>query len=107
MEGSNQRLPRTLIHCPVEISVGGRRIYLEDAEGNLSVGGMFLCVKGLPAHAALHLAISAQHSVEIDGVICHNEPEGVGIEFVSLPQELRQKICELIADFTPGEILAA
>ncbi|MFZ0819107.1 MAG: PilZ domain-containing protein [Candidatus Acidiferrales bacterium] len=106
MEGSNHlRLPRTVIHCPVEIRSGERRIYLEHAEGNLSLGGMFLRVAGLPPKAALHLTISAEHSVEVDGVIRRNDLEGVGIEFVSISQDLRQKICEVIAEFTPREIL--
>jgi hypothetical protein len=107
MEGSNHlRLPRTLIHCPVEIRLGARTISFEHAEGNLSVGGMFLRVKGLPANTALHLTISAEHSVEVDGVIRHNDTRGVGIEFVSISQDLRQKICEVIAEFTPREILS-
>ncbi len=107
MEGSNYlRLPRTLIHCPVEIRLGARRISIEHAEGNLSVGGIFLRVQGFPANVALHLTISAERSVEVDGVIRHNDLQGVGIEFVPISQDLRQKICELIADFTPREILA-
>ena len=107
MEGSNHlRLPRTLIRCPVEIRVCGRRIYLERAEGNLSVGGMFLRVEGLPTNAAMNIAISAVHSFEIDGVIRHSGLSGVGIEFVSPSEDLRQRICELIAEFTPREVLA-
>ncbi len=107
MEGSNHlRLPRTLVNCPVEIRLGERTIYVDRADGNLSVGGMFLRVKGLPANAALHLAISSKSSVEVDGIIRHNDALGVGIEFVSISQDLRRKICELIAEFTPREILA-
>jgi len=106
MEGSKLRLPRTQIRCPIEIRIGNRRIFLEAEEGDVSLGGMFLHVKGLPANAPMHLAISAIHPFEIDGVIRHSELSGVGIEFVSLSEELRQRICELIAEFAPREVLA-
>ena len=107
MEGPNlRRLPRTMLGGTVELRVGDRTIGLDHAAGNLSLTGMFLQVEKLPVNATVHIKIGATRSVELDGVIRHSHPAGAGIEFTTTTGPAREGLYELIAEFTPGEILA-
>lgn len=106
MEGPNlRRLPRTMLCAPVKLQVGDRTIDLMHAAGNLSLTGMFLEVEKLPVNATVHIKIAAVPSVEVDGVIRYSYSKGAGIEFVSTTGATRQGLYDLIATFTPREIL--
>jgi hypothetical protein len=108
MEGpSLRRLPRTSLCCPVELRVGDRTIGLDHAVGNLSLTGMFLQVEKLPVNAPVHIKFAALHSVELDGVVRYSHTAGAGIEFTATTGPTRQGLCQLIAEFTPREILGA
>ena len=108
MEGPNlRRLPRTMLSGPVKLHVADRTIDLDHAEGNLSLTGMFLEVGKLPVNATVHIQIAAVPSVELDGVIRYSYSKGAGIEFVSTTGAARQGLYDLIAAFTPREILGS
>jgi len=108
MEGPNLgRLPRTMLNGSVELRVGDRTIGVDHAVGNVSLTGMFLQVEKLPVNAAVHIKIATLPPVELDGVIRHSHSKGAGIEFTSTSSPARQALYDLIAQLTPGEILAA
>ena len=101
------RLPRTMLCCPVELRVADRTIDLDHAEGNLSLTGMFLHVEKLPVNAPVHIRFAVVPNVELDGVIRCSHSGGAGIEFASTTGPARQGLYDLIAEFTPRELLAA
>lgn len=108
MEGPNfGRLPRTMLCCSVELRVGDRTIGVEYALGNVSLTGMFLQVEKLPVNTPVHIKFAALPPVELDGVIRYSHSKGAGIEFASITSPVRQGLYDLIAQLTPGEILAA
>src|SRR5262249_28360009 len=84
MEGPNLRsFPRTFFCCPVEFSVGDKIICRKQAQGNLSVHGLFLQAEVLPVDSAVHIKIGATRSVEVDGVVRFCGSGGVGIQFTA------------------------
>ncbi|MFQ5926318.1 MAG: PilZ domain-containing protein [Terriglobia bacterium] len=109
MEGPNllRSSPRTLLCCPVELRVGEKTIRLEQAIGNLSAGGLFVNAEALPLNTAVHVKIAAKPPFKAKGVVRFCDAGGVGIEFTSLTPPNRQRLEELIAEFTHRETLAS
>jgi PilZ domain len=106
MEGPSLRsFPRTFFCCPVELSVGDKIIRREQAQGNLSIHGLFLQAEVLPVDSAVHIKIGAARSVEVDGVVRFCGGGGVGIQFTAPLKADRECVADLIADFTERETL--
>jgi hypothetical protein len=107
VEGPNvSRLLRTSFVCPVKINKGGAWIYRDGVRGNLSLRGLFLASEHLSVDGVVHLPLFGAHRLEADGIVCHCDARGAGIEFRGLSEEQSHHVYEFIADFTPGQMLA-
>jgi hypothetical protein len=97
-----RRFPRIVMNKAIELSAGDTAIHLNDATGNLSIGGLFIETEGPPEGSPVHLRIEASRPVELDGVIRYckkNGERGVGIEFM-LADANREGLYQLIAELT-------
>jgi hypothetical protein len=103
MEGSCARtFPRTLLDKPVELELGGRRIRIEHAANNVSVGGLFVRHSDLPVGAKVRVRIVGRRVFEAEGHIRDRKPRGAGagIRFAPLSRLEREALDDLIEDLT-------
>lgn len=98
-----RRFPRIALQKPVELRGGETVILLDNAQGNLSLGGLFVAAPGPLPSAEIRLRISAGQPFESQGTVRHlvkNGAGGVGIEFADLPKQARKDLEQLIAELT-------
>jgi hypothetical protein len=111
MEGSSMReYPRMVLDKPVELTIGGQQIRMEDLANNLSAGGMFVRREDLPTGAAVHVKIPVNsHFFEAEGQIRKTEPReaGAGIDFTKMSDGNRESLDELIQELTLRGLPAA
>jgi len=108
VEGPNLRgLPRTLFSCPMELRVGDQTLRREQAHGNLSTHGLFLCAEQLPAGTPVHVHFTANPPADMDGVVRFRDADGIGIEFTAVSEADRRSLDALIAEFTENEFPSA
>lgn len=104
MEGPcMRRFPRIALQKPVELRGGETVIQLENAQGNLSLGGLFVSTSPPLPSGEVRLRISAGRPFESEGVVRHfasGRGCGVGIEFAALPENARWELEQLIAELT-------
>jgi PilZ domain len=104
---SLSRLPRTIFRCPVELRTSESNKRCALAIGNFNGHGMFLMAEQLPLGAPVHVTFHARHDAELDGIVRFSGGTGTGIAFATMTEAQHQALDELIAEFTPGEILSA
>lgn len=108
MEGPCLRaFPRTLFSCPVEVRSKGKTLRLPDARGNLSVNGLCLNAEGFAVNARVRVKFDCATPLQVEGVVRYCDGNGVGIEFRPRSRVQRERLCGLIAEFMPREVLAA
>jgi hypothetical protein len=74
--------------------------------GTSASGDCFSPVNTYQWMAWVHLPLFGAHRLEADGIVCHCDVRGAGIEFRGLSEEQSHHGYEFIADFTPGQMLA-
>lgn len=108
MEGPCLRaFPRTLFSCPVEVRSNGKSLRLADAQGNLSVNGLCLNAEGFAVNTRVWIKFDCATPLQVEGVVRYCDGNGLGIEFEPLSRAKRERLCRLIAEFMPREVLAA
>lgn len=68
---------------------------------------MFVKAERLPMGVPVHVTFHAQHDAELDGFVRYSGGAGTGIAFTTMTEDQHRALDELIAEFTPGEILSA
>lgn len=104
-----RRFPRIVMDKAVDLRTGDTAIHVNSADGNLSIGGLFIRTEGPPEGSPVHLRIAGSQPVELDGVIRYsknNGERGLGIEFV-LADGHRENLYQLIAELTRDGALPA
>jgi hypothetical protein len=101
MEGPcMRRFPRIALDKAVELRGGQAVIALENAQGNLSLGGVFVAAPGALPSGEVHLRICGSRPFESRGTVRRLVQGGAGIEFAELPQAARRELEQLIAELT-------
>lgn len=108
MEGPCLRtFPRMVENNPIELRNGEKAKSISRLGGNLSAGGLFVNTRDLPVGSRVRVKISGESPVEIEGVVRHAEPDGVGIEFVGVNEARRESLDQHIEDLTLQGLPAA
>lgn len=95
-----RRFPRIALDKAVEVRGGEAVIMLENARGNLSIGGLFVTTGGPLPSGEIHLRICGSRPFESRGTVRHRVQGGAGIEFADLPEAARRELEQLIAELT-------
>jgi hypothetical protein len=108
MEGPCLRaFPRTLFSCPVAVRSDGKTLRLEEARGNLSLHGLCLHADGFAVNTHVRVKLDCTTPLQVEGIVRYCDGNGLGIEFQPLSRAKRERLCQLIAEFMPREVLAA
>ena len=108
MEGPCLRAyPRTSFACPVEVRDERGRVRVRADRGDVSIRGLCLKADGVAINTPVRVKISCSRPLELDGIVRYCNGNGLGIEFKPLSKAKRQRVCDLIAEFMPKEVLAA
>lgn len=111
MEGSSMReFPRMVLDKPVELTIGEKRIRVENPANNLSAGGVFVRQPDLPTGTPVRVRIPVNsHVFEADGQIRNRETReaGAGIDFTKVSDGNRKVLYELIEELTLRGLPAA
>ena len=108
MEGPCLRaFPRTLFACPMEVRSKDKTLRLAEARGNLSLHGLCLNADGFAVNTRVRVKLDCAPPLHVEGIVRFCDGNGLGIEFQRLNRAKRERLCQLIAEFMPREVLAA